>query len=159
MRWIVASPVLRPVAALATGLHYRVRGDSMAPAYAPGDLLFAARSSLTGRLPSRGDVVVLLDPRDAGSTLLKRVVAVPCEEVGFVEGTLFVNGEPLGEPYLHGLPPTLGLGNDSWALENDEFFVLGDNRVRSTDSRDFGPVRANSIVGRVRFRYWPVRRS
>ena len=159
MWWTRALYVLRAIAGFATGAHYRVRGDSMAPTYMEGDILSVGRSSSTGRSPSRGDVVVFLDPRDSSSRFLKRVVAVPGEEVGFVEGTLLVNREPLGEPYLHGLPPTLGLGSDSWVLEDDEFFVLGDNRARSTDSRDFGPVQADSIVGRVRFRYWPFRRS
>ena len=149
-------PTFRAIAGFAAAFHYRVSGDSMEPTYRPGDILLVDRMSMSCIWPSRGDVIVLLDPRDHASQLLKRVVAVQGDKVEFVDGILLVNGDPIDESYLHGLPPTLGLVNDSWDIQEHSFFVLGDNRAKSTDSRKFGPFPANGIVGRVKFRYWPV---
>ena len=68
------------------------------------------------------------------------------------DGLLYVDGAVLDEPYLGGLPPTLGLESRRWRMGSDEYFVMGDNRVRSTDSREYGPVRADLLVGRVLLR-------
>ena len=72
------------------------------------------------------------------------------------DGLLFVNGDRVEEPYLGGLPASVGLGETSWTLGPDEYVVLGDDRVRSTDSREFGPVGRDLILGKVWFRYWPL---
>ena len=80
------------------------------------------------------------------------------EEVRLEEGLLYVDGAVLDEPYLGGLPSTLGLESRRWRVGPDEYFVMGDNRVRSTDSREYGPVKADLLVGRVLLRYWPPRR-
>lgn len=148
--------MIRAIAGFAAAFHYRVYGDSMEPTYRNGDILLVDRMSISCRCPSRGDVIVLLDPRDHDAQLLKRVVAVPGDEVEFVDGILLVNGNPINESYLHGLPPMLGLANASWDIRERNFFVLGDNRTKSTDSREFGLLPVTLIVGRVKFRYWPV---
>ena len=98
------------------------------------------------------------DPRLPAREELKRIVGLPGEELRFEDGLLYVDGAPLDEPYLEGLPPTLGLEARCWRLGPGEYFVMGDNRAHSTDSREYGPVRAEMLVGRVVLRYWPPRR-
>ena len=98
------------------------------------------------------------DPRQPERDELKRIVGLAGEEMRLEDGLLYVDGAVLDEPYLGGLPPTLGLESRRWRMGSDEYFVMGDNRVRSTDSREYGPVRADLLVGRVLLRYWPPRR-
>ena len=99
--------------------------------------------------------MIAVDPRGRGGRYLKRVVGLPNEEVRLSEGRLLIDGVHLPEPYLGGLPPTLGLTEEAWTLEEGRYFVIGDNRAHSTDSREFGPVGLEEIVGRVLFRWWP----
>ena len=145
--------MLQTLAALLTSRHYVVRGDSMAPTFGPGHLLLVTRVPPSGL--SRGDLVIVPDPRDPKSRYLKRVVGLPGERIQLLEGLLYVDGEHLAEPYLGGRPASPGLEDRWWGLGESEYFVLGDNRARSTDSRAFGPVDGGLIVGKVWFRYWP----
>lgn len=127
----------------------------MEPSYRTGDLLLV-RS--LGRGPiSRGDVVVVRDPREPDAHDLKRVVGLPGESVRLSDGLLYIDSAHLPEPYLGGLPASLGLERREWSLSGDRFFVLSDNRVHGTDSRRFGPVQRAEIVGKVWFRAWPRR--
>ena len=139
-----------------TSRHYRVRGESMTPGFVAGQLLLVGRGADDTALPSRGDVVVVRDPRESAKRYLKRLIGLPGERVGLVDGALLIDGAPLHEPYLGGLPPVLGLARMEWTLGPGEYFVMGDNRSHSTDSRDFGPVSAEDIVGIAWFRYWPL---
>ena len=110
-----------------------------------------------GRRPRRGDVVVANNPLVPGSTLIKRVVGCPGERLRVDEhGRVFVDGAELEEPYAakatgirrrHPVDVTLG---------PEEYFLLGDNREFSTDSRDLGPIAAAEILGAVSLRYWPI---
>ena len=102
-------------------------------------------------------MVVLRNPRDPAVHDVKRVVGLPGESVRLADGSLYVDGTHLPEPYLGGLPASVGLEYRDWSLSGDEFFALSDNRARGTDSRHFGPVRRAAIVGKVYFRIWPVR--
>ena len=86
---------------------------------------------------------------------MKRIIGLPGEEVCLSDGFLLIEGKRLHEPYLKGLPAYLGLDEFSWKLGDGEYFAMGDNRVHSTDSRDFGPLSLGQIVGRVWFRLWP----
>ena len=142
---------------LLTSQPYTVRGDSMMPSFRPGDLLLVSGRASTRSAPARGDVVVVRDPRDAGNELLKRIVGMPGDEVGLSDGLLFLNGEHVEEPYLGGLPSSPGLVPGNWRLGDAEFFILGDQRTRSTDSRQFGAIPRELIVGRAWCRIWPPR--
>ena len=155
LRFVSGVPLLRRVAGLLTSGRYVVRGDSMRPTLEPGQHLLVARFyARPGR--SRGDLVVVCDPRESGRRHLKRVVGMPGEEVRMLDGTLFVDGVALSESYLGGLPASVGLGDRSWSLGRGEYFLLGDNRAHSTDSREHGPVSEDLIVGGAWFRYWPL---
>ena len=149
---------LRGVAALLASRRYVVRGDSMRPTLEPGQHLLATRVSHRGVSLSRGDVVIVRGPDDLSRRDVKRIVGLPGQDVRILDGMLFVDGARLVEPYLGGLPASLGLGDEVWRLGSGEHFVLGDNRLRSTDSRELGPIGAGLIVGKVWFRYWPLRR-
>ena len=135
---------------------YVVRGHSMTPTFSPGDRLLVRRTpSRTFRI-ARGELVVVRDGPDDERRHLKRVIGLPRECVRQSDGALFVNDRPLVEDYLGGLPAVIGLDDDAWNLADDECFVLGDNRARSTDSRQLGPIRLDRIEGIVRCRFWPL---
>ena len=137
---------------------YTVQGDSMEPSLRDGDVLLVRRLATANALIGRGDIVVANDPGDAERYFVKRVVGLPDECIALKNGLLTINGEHLAEPYLSGLPAYLGTANDSWQLNDGGYFLMGDNRVHSTDSRDFGPVASAALTGRVGLRLWPPHR-
>jgi signal peptidase I len=128
-----------------------VQGASMAPTLGPGQRIAVAPLV---RPPRRGDLVVLRRPRH-DLEVVKRVVGLPGERVALRGGRLEVDGRPVPEPYLGGGP---AVGELEVALGPAHYLVLGDHRAASTDGRDFGPVPADALIGRVRFAYWPPRR-
>ena len=127
-----------------------VKGGSMRPTLGPGQRIAVAPLV---RPPARGDLVVLNRPGNL--EVVKRVVGLPGERVRLVAGRLEVDGQTVPEPYLAG--PTSS-GELDLQLGPAEYLVLGDHRAASTDGRDFGPVGADALVGRVSFAYWPPRR-
>jgi signal peptidase I len=127
-----------------------VSGGSMRPTLDPGHRIAVAPLA---RPPRRGDLVVLA--RTEGLEVVKRVVGLPGERVRLAAGRLEVDGAPVPEPYLAG---DAGAGELEVELGPAEYLVLGDHRAASTDGRDFGPVGADALLGRVRFAYWPPRR-
>jgi signal peptidase I len=136
-----------------------VRGDSMLPNCGQGNVVLVSRRAFKGSGPARRDVVALRDPEGSGRLLLKRVIGLPGEKIALSEGLLNVDGEHMDEPYLGGLPSSVGLAETTWELGDDEYLVLGDRRSGSTDSRQFGPVNATQIVGKAWLRIWPLRRA
>ena len=152
---VISSVWLRPIARLLAIRGYLVRGDSMAPNAAQSDLLLVDRSAAGRRALRRGAVVISRDPFEPDREVLKRVVGLPGEEVSIVDGLLRVDGIQVSEPYLHGRPASLGLGESRWRVGDDECFLMGDNRVRSVDSRRHGPVNSALVEGTAWFRCWP----
>ena len=124
----------------------------MAPTLRQGDYVLVRTHDALARRPQRGDIVVVAMPT---GRQVKRIVGLPGERVAFTEGLLLVDGHRLTEPYLRGLPPYLGLQDAEFALARNEYFVMGDNRPHSTDSRHCGPVTRASIAGRTICRVWP----
>ena len=130
----------------------RIESYSMEPTLYEEQRLVIEKISYRLRSPDRGEIVVL-HPQDDGSVpLIKRVVGLPGETITIHDDQVFIDGKPLEEPYLrvvtHGFyPPTL--------IPDDAVFVMGDNRDRSRDSRMFGTVPLEDLVGRALLRYWP----
>lgn len=124
-----------------------VKGLSMAPTLAAGDRFLLNRFVFLHREPQRGELVVLKDP-ETGELIVKRIVGLPCETVIMQNETAFVNGRRLAEPYAatSARPDQSPLGKAT-VVPRDHYFVLGDNRSRSVDSREFGPVSRESIMG------------
>ena len=129
-----------------------VFGQSMEPNLHPYQRLIVDKISYRLHPPQRNDIVVI-DLPHMDELLVKRVVALPGEVVEIRKGVVYVNGEPLAEPFPHDMTPydmaPLTLGPLS-------YLVLGDNRSNSNDSRSFGPVTLDQILGRVWLRYWPL---
>jgi|SRR5690554_5481096 len=134
---------------------YVVDGASMEPSFHTNERVIVDRITMALSGPARGDVVVLASPTAADELLIKRVVGLPGEHVTITDGRVYINGAPLDEPYVVEFciyPSCEG----SWVLDNDEYFVLGDNRMHSLDSHSFGPVEASTVQGIARVRYWPL---
>ncbi len=103
--------------------------------------------------PSRGEVVIFKFPNDKKRDFVKRIIGVPGDIVEITKGIVMVNGKPLQEPYATtGYPVTLG----SVKVPKNAYYVLGDNRPVSSDSRAWGLVPADNIVGRAWLTYWPL---
>ena len=131
----------------------------MEPALRDGDLTLVAKRR---RRLARGRVAVVRAPARGGERGMmiqaKRVVGLPGEGVELRDGSLFIDGAHHPEPYLGGLPANAGLDSAAWTLGADEYFVMGDNRAHSADSRRYGPIRADDVIGAVVARIWPPRR-
>lgn len=129
----------------------RVYGQSMEPNLHTDMRLVVEKLSYRLHTPQRGDIVVLrVRPED--ELLIKRVIGLPGDEVAIHDGQVYVNGQPLDEPYLDqetrgDLAPRV--------VPPLHIFVMGDNRRASNDSRSFGPVHIDNIVGKAWLSYWP----
>jgi signal peptidase I len=106
--------------------------------------------------PQRGQVVVFNAPTGERDALIKRVIGLPSDTVELRDGAVLINGTLLNEPYVTGAQTSCGNYCRPFTLGPDEYFLMGDNRVNSLDSRSFGPIPAGQIVGRVVLRYWPL---
>lgn len=141
---------------------FYVRGASMEPNFQDHEYLIIDEISYRFREPSRGDVIVLRDPRGS-QYLIKRIVALPGETIDMEGGRIFIKNEehPRGieldeSIYLDESVQTSG--TESANLGPEEYFVAGDNRPSSLDSRIFGPIPKDDIVGRAWIRAWPLGR-
>lgn len=133
----------------------RVEGRSMEPTLHDHDRLVVNKLAYQFAAPQVGDVVMLLHPNDPGERLVKRVVAEPGDTVEFRAGTLIRDGAPVDEAFV---PRQLRSHDDRSAIVIPEgfYFVLGDHRNDSADSRVFGPVPQKYILGRIQLRWWPI---
>lgn len=106
----------------------------------------------------RGQVIVFKLKEPEGDALIKRVVGLPGDTVSFRDGAALINGAPLDEPYVNGAYTSCNSYCEPITLAPDTYFVMGDNRINSLDSRTFGPITSDEIIGRVIMRYWPLDR-
>lgn len=138
---------------------HRVQGDSMLPNFKHGELILTDKISYRIRTPSRGDVIVFKAPQDSGKDFIKRIVALPGETIELIAGQIYINGQAIKEPYLTTttltLPGSYLREGGKVTVPNGEFFVLGDNRNHSSDSREWGTVKKSDIIGRAFIIYWP----
>lgn len=136
---------------------FYVKGASMEPNFHNYEYLIIDRLSYRLEAPARGDVVVIRNPEEPSEFFIKRVVGLPGETIEVKRDHVYVNGELLDEsPYLAESVKTWGAR--SFILETDEYVVLGDNRPESKDSRSFGSIRKDEIIGRTWLRAWPFSR-
>ena len=133
----------------------KVEGTSMAPLLSDQERIFINKFVYRFEPIQRGDVVVFWYPLDHSKSFIKRVVGLPGETVEIRQGVLYVNSKSIPEPYV---PPQYEDQSDFGPVRvpKDSFFVLGDHRISSNDSRVFGPVSSRYIYGRAVFAYWPV---
>ena len=130
---------------------FRIEGPSMKPTLHEGQYLIISKIVYKLHPPQRGDIIVFHHPRDPARDLIKRIIGLPGEEVEIRNSRVYVNGVLLEEPYVTnwgGRPSRHELGTD-------EYFVLGDNRPNSDDSRSWGGLARDMIVGKAWLAYWP----
>ncbi|MFO7919012.1 MAG: signal peptidase I [Anaerolineae bacterium] len=130
----------------------RVEGQSMEPNLHDNQRLIIEKVTYRFRAPERGDIVVLRPPQKSSEPLIKRVVGLPGERLEIHDGRVYVDDELVDEPYLN--QPTVGT-LDPILIPEEHVFVMGDNRRASNDSRAFGVVAFDDIIGRAWLRYWP----
>lgn len=133
----------------------KVEGTSMMPSLDDQERIFVNKFVYQIEPIQRGDIVVFRYPRDPAKSYIKRVIGVAGDHVRIETGHVYLNGMPLDEDYVPGMysddrsyPETI--------VPLNSYFVLGDHRSMSNDSRDFGPVREKYIYGKAVFGYWPM---
>ena len=133
----------------------KVEGTSMAPLLSDQERIFINKFVYRFEPIERGDVVVFWYPLDRSKSFIKRVIGLPGETVEIRQGAVYVDGKLVPEPYV----PAQYEDLSDFALVHvpkDSYFVMGDHRISSNDSRVFGPVESRYIYGRAVFAYWPV---
>lgn len=139
-----------------------VKGASMEPNFHDQEYLIIDELSYRLNAPVRGQVIVFRYPRNPQEYFIKRVIGLPGEEVQIKDGKVTIfndknpNGFTLNESYLPSDLSTYNQSEDKVVVGLNEYFVLGDNRGASKDSRYFGPVDKSFVIGKVLFRGWPV---
>ena len=133
----------------------RVEGTSMLPMLEDQDRLFINKMAYRVSDIHRGDVVVFLYPHDRSKSYIKRVIALPGDSLRIDHGQVYVNNQPIEEKYV---PQryTDDRSQPGIVIPEHEYFVMGDHRSISSDSRDFGPVDRDLIYGKAAFVYWPM---
>lgn len=138
---------------------HQVDGRSMEPNFHNGEYILTDKVSYRLHEPNRGDVVVFHSPQDERVDFIKRIIAVQGDTVELRGGYLYLNGQKLEEGFIND-PGKVAPGKflkegQSVTVGTGEFVVMGDNRLHSSDSREWGMIGKNNIVGRAFFRYWP----
>jgi len=136
-----------------------VKGQSMEPNFENGDYLFVDELSYRLESPQRGEVIVFKYPNDVSQRYIKRIIGLPGETIEIKDGKVDVfnkDGEKILKEETYIPEGVLTLGDIRITLKENEYFVLGDNRIASSDSRRWGPVPKEDIIGRVFFRVWPL---
>lgn len=132
---------------------FRTDGQSMDPDFHNGEYVLVDKAAYLFGPPQRGDVIVFHYPLDPHTVFIKRIVGVPGDIVQTTHTTVGVDGYQLHEPYISA---PYNYDDRSWKLGPNQFFVMGDNRPNSLDSRIWGPLDRSYIIGKVIAAYWPV---
>ena len=133
-----------------------VKGTSMLPRLREGERLFVNRFIYNFSKIERGDIVVFYYPKNPQESFIKRVIGLPGDEVTLANGKLYINGKLVPEGYLSSDYTTIVSPPRTWVVEPHHYFVMGDNRDASNDSRNWGLVPEMYIYGKAVYRYWPV---
>src|SRR6202521_4036742 len=135
-----------------------VEGLSMFATLDDQDYLIADKIDYRLHAPQRGDIIILRPPTDNSKDFIKRIIALPGERILISNSYVYINGHKLNEPYLPEEWTTLNnqYGPDGIVVPPNQYFVMGDNRNKSQDSRIFGFIGRDRIDGRAWFRIWPL---
>ena len=140
---------------------FLVNGASMEPNFSSGDYLLIDEITYRFREPGRGEVIVFHYPGNESTYYIKRIIGLPGERLVFKDGKVTVVSKEHPDDFVldeNYLPKGLGTSGSEVSLKNNEYFVLGDNRSYSFDSRSWGSLKKSELVGLVRLRLWPVNR-
>lgn len=137
----------------------QVKGASMDPTFNTGDYIFTSKVTYKFRGYNRGDVVVFKSPKNPDIEYIKRIIGLPGDKVMIKDSEVYVNGVKLTENYISAKTNLWENGfsknGEEVTVPDGELFVMGDNRPRSSDSREFGPVPEDTVIGQVFYRYFP----
>lgn len=138
---------------------HKVSGHSMVPNFQDGDYIITNKLTVRMDNPQRGEVIILQHPQKPSEVLIKRIIGLPNEHIKVSGGGVYINGQKLDEPYLPQGVKTQGelflAEGEEITIPDDQYFVMGDNRPGSSDSREWGTVKKEQIIGQAWFRYWP----
>lgn len=134
---------------------FYVEGASMEPNFYDSEYLIINEISYHFENPQRGEVIIFRNPKNTKIYFIKRVIGLPGETIEIKQGRVFINDELIEEAYIENFSTQ---SNQIISLADDEYFVMGDNRINSYDSRAIGPVKEQYIIGKVWFRGWPLDR-
>ena len=132
--------------------NFRIEGQSMEPTLHDGQFLIVDKISYRLGQVQRGDIIIFDAPPSPGKDFIKRVIGLPGETVELRQGVVHINGQPLDEPYVF-FPVTRSWGPQT--VGEGVYFVMGDNRPSSNDSRMWGMLPGSEIIGRALVCYWP----
>lgn len=137
----------------------QVKGASMDPTFGSGDYIFTSKITYKMRSFHRGDVIVFKSPHNPDIEYIKRVIGVPGDQVMIKDSEVYVNGRQLKEDYIAAKTNLWEGGysknGEAVKVSDGMLFVMGDNRPRSSDSREFGQITQESVIGQVFYRYFP----
>ncbi len=141
---------------LAT-VRFVVEGPSMQPNFHTSQVLMISRVNYMFTDPQRGEIVVFNPPNQPADEppYIKRVIGLPGELVEIRNTKVYINGRELNEPYINEPCMPSNCRDESWQLGENEYFMMGDNRNHSQDSRRIGPITRDRIIGEALIRYWP----
>ena len=152
LREIIETALLTAIIFLIVNLvigRFRIEQVSMQPTLHEGEYVIVDKVSYLLHPPDRGDIIVFKHP---GEDLIKRVIGLPGDTIEIRGGRVYINGSVLNEPYIK--EPILSTLS-AQKIEAGRYFVMGDNRNNSSDSRAFGPIPAGDMIGRAAIIYWP----
>jgi signal peptidase I len=136
---------------------YRITGNNMQPQLQPDQLVVVNKAAYLFAGPSRGDVVVYVNPTDLGQQLIGRVIAVPGDTITITATQVIVNGVSLNEKYVANV---IGSGNPvivpQTKLKSDTYWIMNDSRLAKDDSRSFGTIARQNVVGKAVLVFWPA---
>jgi signal peptidase I len=147
---LILTLVIFLVVNMLTG-RYQVRGSSMETSLHSGQYLIVSKVHYQLGDPDRGDIIIFEPPNGSAEDYIKRIIGLPGELVEIRDGSVWIDGFRLDEPYISAQIVYSG----SWNLGEDEYFVMGDNRPNSSDSHTWGALPEENIVGKAWLCYWP----
>ncbi len=141
---------------------HQVKGASMEPNFHDGEYILTNKYEYRFHQPQRGDVVVFKSPQNPEIDYIKRIIGLPGERIKIVNNHFYINDVQLEEPYiandLYTYNGSYLSAGEEITIPPDYYFVSGDNRPRSSDSREWGPIHKSAIIGRSQLRYFPFDR-
>lgn len=162
LQTIVLSAAIFVIIYLFAAQPHLVKGSSMEPNFHNGDYILTEKISYKFREPERGEVVVFKAPNRPDADYIKRIIGLPGEKIKVIEGVIYVNGQKLPEQYepinFQTFSGRFLQEGQEFTVPENQYIVFGDNRSHSSDSREFGPVDKDFIIGRALVRYWPAPR-
>lgn len=139
---------------------YKIRGNSMNSVLMDNERIIISKIAVHLGAIDRFDIVVLNKPNEVKKSIIKRVIGLPGETIEIKEGDVYINNKKLFQPFLNTRSDFVSRADNMRAMviRDGFYFLMGDNRSVSHDSRSFGPIPRKSIYGKTFFRYWPLGR-